>query len=123
MPIFEFARSGISQLEKTTFSTAGMRERQDIQRLLLKHIEVIAPDTFVISDEFGEWKESRHRIDILAIDKSANLVVIELKRTEDGGYMELQAIRYAAMVSSMTFEKAVEVHQKYLQKSGENERD
>jgi hypothetical protein len=123
MPIFEFKPDGISQLEKTTFSTAGIRERQDIQRLLLKHVEVVAPDTFVISDEFGEWKDSRHRIDILAIDKAANLVVIELKRTEDGGYMELQAIRYAAMVSSMTFEKAVEVHQKYLHKIGENERD
>jgi MalK OB fold domain len=31
------------------------------------------------------------------------LVVIELKRTDDGGHMDLQAIRYAAMVSSLTF--------------------
>jgi len=123
MPIFEFKQSGITPLVKTTFSSAGMRERQDIQRLLLRHIDVIAPDTFVISDEFGDWKDSRHRIDILAIDKSANLVVIELKRTEDGGHMDLQAIRYAAMVSSMTFEKTVEVHSKYLQKVGEGARD
>jgi len=33
-------------------------------------------------------------------------VVIELKRTNDGGHMELQAIRYASMVSAMTFERA-----------------
>jgi len=32
----------------------------------------------------------------------------ELKRTEDGGHMGLQAVRYAAMVSAMPFEKAVE---------------
>jgi len=123
MPIFEFTQNSISPLARTTFSSAGLRERQDIQRLLLTHINVIAPDTFVLSDEFGDWKDSRHRIDILAIDKSANLVVIELKRTEDGGHMELQAIRYAAMVSSMTFEKAVEVHSKYLQRLGETDRD
>lgn len=27
--------------------------------------------------------------------------MVEIKSTEDGGHMELQAIRYAAMVSSM----------------------
>jgi len=31
-------------------------------------------------------------------------VAIELKRTEDGGHMELQSTRYAAMVSTMTFD-------------------
>jgi hypothetical protein len=41
-----------------------------------------------------------------AADKQAWLVVIELKRTLDGGHMELQAIRYASMVSAMTFERA-----------------
>ena len=33
--------------------------------------------------------------------------MIELKRTDDGGHMDLQAIRYAAMVSSMTFAQAI----------------
>jgi hypothetical protein len=36
------------------------------------------------------------------------LVVVELKRNEDGGHMELQALRYAAMVAAMTFDQAVE---------------
>ena len=36
----------------------------------------------------------------------ANLVVVELKRTEDGGLMDLQALRYAAMISAMPFERA-----------------
>ncbi len=53
---------------------------------------MIAPDLLVVSEEFGEWDDSRRRIDLLAIDRDANLVVIELKRTEDGGHMELQAI-------------------------------
>ena len=52
------------------------------------------------------------------MDKDANLVVIELKRTEDGGHMELQAVRYAAMVSTMTFDKAVEVYTNYLEGLG-----
>jgi len=40
--------------------------------------------------------------------------VIELKRTNDGGHMDLQAIRYAAMVSTMTFKQSVETYAKFL---------
>jgi hypothetical protein len=64
----------------------------------------------VIGEEFCQWEDSKCRTDLLGIDRDANLIVIELKRTEDGGHMELQAVRYAAMVSAMTFEKAVEVY-------------
>lgn len=72
------------------------------------------PQVLVIAEEFGEWDESRRRIDLLGIDENANLVVIELKRGEDGEHMELQAIRYAAMVSGMTFARAVQVYQSFL---------
>ena len=34
-------------------------------------------------------------------------------RREAGGHIELQALRYAAMVSTLTFKRAVEIHQQY----------
>ena len=68
----------------------------------------------VIAEEFGEWSESGRRIDLLAVDRDANLVVIEFKRTDDGGHIELQAIRYAAMVANMTWDQAKTAFQKYL---------
>ncbi len=68
----------------------------------------------VLAEEYGRWEDSRRRIDLLCLDQEANLVVIELKRTEDGGHMDLQALRYAAMVSTMTFARAVEAHREYL---------
>lgn len=105
MPIYEFAREEIRPLLKTTFGQMQLHERRDLQRLLRENISVIAPDTLVIAEEFGEWDESRRRVDLLGVDREANLVVIELKRTEDGGHMELQALRYADMVSTMTFDK------------------
>src|SRR2546423_2375184 len=118
MALYEITSENLKPITPTTFDQAGLRERTDLQRLLRKQIDVILPDTLVIAEEFGEWDESKRRIDLLGLDKDANLVVIELKRTEDGGHMELQAIRYAAMVSKMTFEKAVDIYGDYLSKGG-----
>jgi hypothetical protein len=123
MAIYEFTKTGICRLHETTFSSAGIHERHDLQRLLREHIDVIAPETLVISEEFQDWEDSQRRIDLLAIDKGANLIVIELKRTEDGGHMELQSIRYAAMVSTMTFERAADVFGQYLRKQGKEDQD
>lgn len=121
MPIYEFVDRKLSELPVTQFSAAGIRERFDLQRALRDQIGVISPDTLVIAEEFGDWDDSKRRIDLLGVDKQAALVVIELKRTDDGGHMELQAIRYAAMVSSMTFERAVEVFSRYLRERGRTE--
>lgn len=118
MPIYEMMPDNLRKIEETSFGMAGVRERGDLQRLLRTQIDVIAPEVLIITEEFGEWDESTRRIDLLGLDKDANLVVVELKRSEDGGHMELQAIRYAAMVSTMTFEKVVDVHSRYLAKFG-----
>ncbi len=121
MAIFELTTDQIRKIPETTFAAAGLRERVDLQRLLRREVDVIAPETLVIAEEFGDWEDSKRRIDLLGLDRDANLVVIELKRTEDGGHMELQAIRYAAMVSTMTFEKVVDVYTEHLRKLGGQE--
>jgi hypothetical protein len=120
MAIYEITKEFLLALPTTTFSAQDIRERYDLQRLLRKHIGAIAPDTYVFAEEYGDWGDAKRRIDLLCIDKEANLVVVELKRSEDGGHMDLQAIRYAAMVSAMTFAQAVDSHCNYLQRIGEN---
>jgi hypothetical protein len=120
MAIYEITPDQIRRIPETTFSLVGLRERYDLQRLLRSQFDVISPDTLIIAEEFGEWDFSHRRIDLLGIDKDANVVIVELKRTEDGGHMELQAIRYAAMVSAMTFEQAVETYANLLRKAGGN---
>ena len=96
-------------------------ERQDLQRLLQDQIQIVDPDVMVLAEEFGRWDESKRRIDLLCLDRDARLVVVELKRTEAGGHMELQALRYAAMVSRMTFDQAVEAHERWLAAKGSEE--
>jgi len=117
MAIYQIDDNEIIAIKETSFAEQGLRERSDLQRLLKLQVEIISPDTLIVGEEFGEWEESRRRIDLLGIDKSANIVVIELKRTDDGGHMELQAIRYAAMVSTLTFDRVVEIFEKYLKEN------
>ncbi len=119
MPLYEMTSEKFRALNSASFVDQQVRERDDLQRLLKSQINVLGDDLYVLSEEFGDWADSRRRIDLLAIDRDANLVVIELKRTNDGGHMELQAIRYASMISAMTFEKAERIHQDFLCKMGE----
>lgn len=114
MAIYELANDTLVRVEATSFEVERLKERQDIQRLLRTNIGAIIEDTLVISDEYGHFVDSNRRIDLLGIDKSANLVVIELKRDDDGGHMELQAIRYAAMVANLTWEQAVSAYSDFL---------
>lgn len=110
MPLFEITDAGLDRHSPRKFADLGLYERVDLQRILRDDISVVGDDLLVISEEFGQWEDARRRIDLLAIDKTGHLVVIELKRTDDGGHMELQALRYAAMVSSMSFEDVVNAH-------------
>lgn len=108
MPIYELRPDDIYPATATTFEAEGIKERADLQRLLKQRIDCLEPGLLVLAEEFSDWADSSRRIDLLCLDTEANLVVVELKRTEDGGHMELQALRYAAMVSSMRFEQAVD---------------
>jgi hypothetical protein len=121
MPLYELSMDKIGALERADFASEGLRERSDLQRLLRDNIDVIAPDLLVISEEFSSWDKSDRRIDLLAVDRQARLIVVELKRTKDDSLADLQAIRYAALVSQMTFDEAVETYKAYLAKRGRTE--
>jgi len=113
MPIYEVTQDSLALVNATSFETERLSERGDIQRLLKASIEALEGGLMVIAEEFSDWQDSSRRIDLLCLDTDANLVVVELKRTGDGGHMELQAIRYAAMVSAMTFDQAVDAFSRY----------
>lgn len=114
MPLYDIThvkmdadQSPIMRIQRTSFAAEGIQERSRLQAALRDHIDVLGLDVFVISEEFGAFEGVHRRIDLLCLDRGCRLVVVELKRTTDGGHMELQALRYAAMISTMTFAQVV----------------
>lgn len=110
MALYEVRDAGLERRPVAAFKDLELYERADLQRLLRDDISPLGDDLMVIAEEYGNWEDARRRIDLLAIDRTGCLVVIELKRTEDGGHMDLQAIRYAAMVSSLDFDEVTSAY-------------
>lgn len=108
MSLYRVTPDKLESVSRTTFAAESLLERKDLQRLLRRDITPIGDDLMFIAEEYGKWEDSNRRIDLLCLSKGAGLVVVEIKRTEDGGHMELQAIRYAAMVSSMTMDQVIQ---------------
>lgn len=114
MAIFELGKAGLARLSPVSLASVQVQERRDLQRVLREQSREVLDDVLIIAEEFGEWDDSRRRIDLLGVDRDANLVVIELKRGDTGVHMELQAVRYAAMVSKMTFDQAVDTYGRHV---------
>lgn len=109
MALYEISDHRLSKLKSTSYSKEKILERKDLQAMFKENIEALMPDTMVLAEEYGDWEESEslRRIDLLCLGRDAQIIVVELKRTDSGGHSDLQAIRYAAMVSKMTFSQAI----------------
>lgn len=115
MALYSINGDQLKAVQATTFAQEAILERKHLQAMLRQDTSPLGEDLLVICEEFGNWQDSNRRIDLLCLSKQGGLVVVEIKRTEDGGHMELQAIRYAAMVSSMTLDQAIAAHAQMLQ--------
>lgn len=121
--LYDMTNGTLQKVSPTTFKHEQILERTHLQAAVRDQIDVLGADLLVVAEEFGDFEDTHRRIDLLCIDKSARLVVVELKRTDDGGHMELQAIRYAAMVSVMTFDELVATYARFLKTLGRGDGD
>ena len=123
MAICKMEDGKLVPISKTSYRDSYCEETTFLRPLLKKSIEDgsikgILPDLMIVAEEFNAWNDSDRRIDLLAVDRDANLVVIEIKRSNHGDHAELQAIRYAAMIADLTFEKAAEALHLHMIDSG-----
>ena len=120
MPLYRWNDDNLEAVTPTTFEAEQLQEA-NLQRLLRDQPNILEEGLFIVAEEYGDWEDSSRRIDLLALDERGWLVVIELKRTRSGDHSELQAIRYAAMVSNMKLDRVIEAHRGYLAKRGRDE--
>lgn len=107
----------IERIESGSFVALEVWERRHIQEWVREHPEILGEDLLIVSMEFDRFQGSRDRLDLLAVDRGGNLVVVELKRDPSAGHADLQAIRYAAMVSTMTVERLLPYYANYHKKT------
>ncbi len=100
------------RLPPTTFATLNLMERFDIQEWIEKTPEILGEPLLVIAKELV--LPSGRRLDLLAVDKNAALVVIELKRDDSGTDVEWQAIKYASYCSAFSQDEIFACYAAYL---------
>ncbi len=105
--------SNIEKIESQSFVSLKVWERTHIQEWVRRHPEILGEDLLIVNMEFDRFEGSRDRLDLLALDRSGNLVIVELKRDSYAGHADLQAIRYAAMISTMTIEQLLPYYADY----------
>jgi len=104
----------ISSLRSCTFSELGFREREHVQEWIAKKPDVFGEELLIIQKEFDGFSDTRERLDLLALDKSGNLVVIENKLDDSGKDVVWQALKYASYCSSLSKAQISKIYQDYL---------
>lgn len=102
------------ELKPTGFSELGLKERFDIQEWIEKSPTILGEELLVIGKEV--ILPSGKRLDLLCVDKSATLVIVELKRDDSGASVEWQAIKYASYCSNFLPEEIFRQYAGYLDK-------
>jgi len=111
----------IQPLKKKTFSELGFKERAHLQEWIADNPESLGEKLLIIQKEFSGFVDTYERLDLLALDKKGNLVVIENKLDDSGKDVTWQALKYASYVSTLTKEEIRNIYQTYLDARGNNE--
>lgn len=107
----------ITTYKQTDLKAHNILERQNIEKWVENFPEILGEELLIISTEYDKFDKTKERLDLLAIDTEGNLVVIELKRDDSGKHVELQAIKYAAYCSTLTFSDVIKLYHKRLLKN------
>ncbi len=101
-----------TQMHEMTLASAGLRERDHLQRWVTEYPELIGPGLLLITTEFDHWQVRDHkvadRLDALFLDTTGAPVVVEFKRDRATDTVELQALKYAAYCSQLTIDELAE---------------
>ncbi len=108
----------IHRIEEKSFSELGIRERENLQEWLEHNPEVFGEEILIIQKEFDGFDDTRERLDLLALDKQGNIIVIENKLDDSGRDVTWQVLKYASYCSSLSKHQIKDIYQSYLDRNG-----
>ncbi|MCC8363841.1 DUF4268 domain-containing protein [Lysobacter sp. A6] len=107
----------ISKIPRAKFAELGFTERNHLQEWIANQPDALGEELLIIQKEFDGFDDTRERLDLLAIDKSGALVVIENKLDDSGRDVVWQCLKYASYCSTLSKTQVAEIYQRYLDKA------
>lgn len=114
MFIIDKSTNSIRAISQKTFSALGFKERANLQEWIAGNPEALGEKLLIIQKEFSGFSETNERLDLLALDKEGNLVILENKLDDSGRDVTWQALKYAAYCSTLNKNQIEEIFQSYL---------
>ncbi|PVX52465.1 uncharacterized protein DUF4268 [Balneicella halophila] len=104
----------VTKLKQKKFSELRFRERDHLQEWIANNPSTLGEELLIIQKEFSGFSETNERLDLLALDKFGNIVVIENKLDDSGKDVTWQAIKYASYCASLTKQDIIKIYQDFL---------
>lgn len=114
--------NSLHSLQEVSFSSLGFTERYHLQEWLAKNPQALTKkddkedELLIIQKEFAGFDDTKERLDLLALDKKGNLVIIENKLDDSGRDVVWQALKYAGYCANLRKEQILDIFQRYLDK-------
>lgn len=108
------------EIKDISFKSCGLKERNDLQEWISNNPMILGEELLIIQKEFDGFSDTNERLDLLALDKQGNLVIIENKLDDSGKNVVWQSLKYAGYCSSLKKEEIKSIFQQYLTKKGQS---
>jgi len=124
MLVFDKKNKKLTKFDESSLNKEKLLERSDLQAAIVNswdafRNEIGFSSAILIGEEINPDNSTQDSLDILALDsEDSSLLVIELKRDRNKLHL-LQAITYAAMVSSKTKDEIIDLSKR--QKTSEHD--
>ena len=108
-------------IKKISFAKLGFKERDNLQEWIAKSPNIFDEELLIIQKEFSGFDDTKERLDLLALDKNGDLVIIENKLDDTGRDVTWQALKYTSYCSSLSKDNIKNIYQDYLNKYNSDE--
>lgn len=121
MYIINKTNNRIEKIAATTFKNLGFKEREHLQEWIANNPACLNEELLIIQKEFDGFNDTNERLDLLALDKQGNLVIIENKLDDTGRDVTWQILKYASYCATLNASQIISIYSQYLSKIGSSQ--